>query len=176
MIMLTARIVKSLKQKSILWLLAFTKETPVKSTPLVSFIITCWAYVACRVVRKLFSNPRVLLSAATCIISSPDFVTASNWRLLLLLYMYFVSFSNRPSFATADNEFSHGKPKIRTRATDAEGKNIILTALSVKLHLWYSATTIMLLSSQLIPCIHILLAIELCQNVSVASFRSAQLT
>ena len=129
MIMLTARIVKSLKQESILWLLAFTKETPVKSTPLVSFIIACWAYVACRVVRKLFSNPRVPLSAASCIISSPDFVTASNWRLLLLLYMFFVSFSDRPSSATADNEFSHGKPKIRTRATDAEGKNITNSAV-----------------------------------------------
>lgn len=127
--MLTARIVKSLKQKSILWLLAFTKETPVKSTPLVSFIIACWAYVVCRVVRELFSNPRVPLSAATCIISSPDFVTATNWSLLLLLYMYFVSFSNRPSSATADNEFSHGKPKIRTRATDAEGKDITNSAV-----------------------------------------------
>jgi len=42
--------------------------------------------------------------------------------------MYFVSFSNRPSPATADNEFSHGKPKIRTRATDAEGKNITYSA------------------------------------------------
>ena len=118
-----------IETESILWLLAFTKETPVKSTPLVSFIIACWAYVVCRIVRKLFSNLRVPLSAATCIISSPDFVTASNWSLLLLLYMYFVSFSNRPSSATADNEFSHGKPKIRTRATDAEGKDITNSAV-----------------------------------------------
>ena len=77
---------------------------------------------------KLFLNPRLPLSAAACMISSPDFVAAINWSLLLLLYMYFVSFSNRPSSATADNEFSHGKPKIRTRATDAEGNNITNSA------------------------------------------------
>lgn len=177
MIMLTARIVTSLKQKSILWLLAFTKETPVKITPSVSFIIACWAYVVCRVVIKetLFESACSPFQRYMHNFEPWDFVTASNWSLLLLLYMYFVSLATDPLLQQQIMSFHMANQRLEQELQMLRVK-ILLTALSVKLHLWYSATTIMLLSSQLIPCIHILLVIELCQNVSVASLRSAQLT